>query len=99
MIVLRSRTNERGLYIRRASHRQFSECGQIGGGCMGGIMCPCKVPSAKGNGSQSAICATSSAAGKSAANLNAHAMPLLSSGDGQQGMSVSLAIVISVDEA
>src|SRR5215831_11626966 len=41
----------------RASSVNFSEDGQIGGGCAGGIARPCNVASAKNGGKQSVICA------------------------------------------
>jgi len=70
----------------------FSEDDQIGGGCVGGIMCPSKVTSAADGGKSSAIRVRLTAAGNIAAtklrHLNAHAVEsLCSSEGGQQGMS------------
>src|SRR5262249_42530183 len=93
MIVLQRRTGMSAACASGARRTvSFSEYGQIGGGCVGGIICPCKVASAKDGGRPSAICARLTAAGNIAAtklrHLNAHAVEsLCSSEGGQQGMS------------
>jgi hypothetical protein len=86
--------NERATasHCARATPVSFSEDRQIGGGCVGGLMWPCKVQSEKDGSGPSAMCERTIAAGnivaKKLKHLSAHAMePLQSSGGGQHGMS------------
>jgi delta-aminolevulinic acid dehydratase/porphobilinogen synthase len=70
----------------------LSENCQIGGGCSGRVIWPCKATSAKDEGGASAVTTSAMVDGKIAAielrHLNTHATEALpSSGGGQQGMS------------